>query len=78
MGTIYNIKIISKPLENILLSKIQSSIDSTLLKVNQQMSTYIKDSEISQFNNHKTKTNFKVSSEFAEVLKEALIVNKFA
>jgi len=78
MGTIYNVKIISKSLENNFLSQIQTSIDSSLKQVNQQMSTYIGNSEISKFNNHKTTTDFHVSSEFAKVIKEALKVHQLS
>ena len=72
MGTVYNIKIISKPLKSYLHSEIQTSIDSSLKQVNQKMSTYIEDSEISRFNNHQSTKGFKVSTEFVKVLNEAL------
>jgi FAD:protein FMN transferase len=78
MGTVYNIKLINKPLDNIELTKIKSAIDSSLIQVNQQMSTYISDSEISRFNNHKDTSGFKISSEFSKVIKEALRINEIS
>lgn len=74
MGTVYNIKIVSNSLEDKILQNIKISLDSSLKQVNQQMSTYIADSEISLFNNHKHISEFKVSAQFAKVLKEALYV----
>ena len=78
MGTVYIIKIISKSLDNFLLTNIRTAIDSSLKQVNQQMSTYITDSEISRFNNHKSTLGFEISNEFSKVIKEALHVNKLS
>jgi FAD:protein FMN transferase len=78
MGTVYNIKLVSKSLDDDLLSEISVSIDSSLKKVNQQMSTYLRDSEISLFNNHRDTTNFTISNEFSKVMQEALRVNKIS
>ena len=72
MGTSYNIKIV--PEKDRILSKklIKQNIDSVLISVNYQMSTYLFDSEITQFNNHESTTPFTVSNDFSLVVERAL------
>ncbi len=71
MGTTYSIKFIDS--EGLVdLPTIQADVDSILSKVNQQMSTYIKTSEISLFNSNKDTSWFVVSHDFAIVLNEAI------
>ena len=72
MGTSYNIKIV--PEKDRILSKklIKQNIDSVLISVNYQMSTYLFDSEITQFNNHESSTPFTVSNDFSLVVERAL------
>ena len=72
MGTTYNIKIIPEK-DSILSTKlIKQNIDSVLISVNYQMSTYLFDSEIAQFNNHESTASFTVSNDFALVVERAL------
>jgi len=72
MGTTYNIKIIQEK-DSILSTKlIKQNIDSVLISVNYQMSTYLFDSEITQFNNHESTTSFTVSNDFSLVVERAL------
>ena len=72
MGTTYNIKIIPEK-DNILSTKlIKQKIDSVLISINYQMSTYLFDSEITQFNNHESTASFTVSNDFALVVERAL------
>ena len=71
MGTTYNIKVVSTP-EQVESLKLQQKIDSVLKQVNQEMSTYIPNSEISLFNQSNTTEAFKVSDGFARVLKESI------
>ena len=48
MGTTYNVKFVSdKPIDTVAL---QHNIDQRLVQINQLMSTYIGDSELSLFN----------------------------
>lgn len=74
MGTSYHIKIIHSQLDDKKLDEIQTEIDLVLKVVNQQMSTYIPDSEISKFNNFKSTNEFQVSDEFFKVLRKAVEV----
>ena len=68
MGTTYSIKIIDKLPQTIDKNNVKSKIDSVLLIVNQQMSTYIPDSEISRFNSSASKEWFTISTGFYDVI----------
>lgn len=70
MGTTYTIKIISDRLTE--TAAFKDAIDTRLKQINQSMSTYIKDSEISRFNRLRdTTTRFEVSNDFWNVMKVA-------
>ncbi len=73
MGTSYSIKVIPQNNTNTDSLKIglQNKIDSILIEVNRQMSTYQKMSEISQFNRFKANEWFPVSIDFANVISHA-------
>ncbi len=68
MGTHYNVKFYSSEIDD----SVQSDIDALLKDINQQMSTYIKTSEISYFNQFNRLGWLKISSEFFDVTKFAL------
>ena len=67
MGTTYSIKVIDFDRHIISSNQLQLKIDSVLLSINEQMSTYISDSEISIFNRPSTKS-IVPSKEFLTVL----------
>ena len=69
MGTTYNIKVIG---ENLDVEKLKQGIDQELKQLNQEMSTYISDSELSQFNQSTSLESTKVSKGLARVIKEAI------
>lgn len=71
MGTTYNIKVVSTP-EQVESLQLQQKIDAVLKQVNQEMSTYIPDSEISRFNQSTTLEPVNVSNGFARVLAESI------
>lgn len=71
MGTTYNIKVVST-LEQVEDLELQEKIDAVLKQVNQEMSTYIPNSEISLFNKLKSTAHFEISNGFARVLKESI------
>lgn len=74
MGTSFNIKINeSNKIDKI--NQIEYSIDSILVSLNQQMSTWIKDSEISLFNQSLSLSPFKISDEFYHVLEKGKLIN---
>ncbi len=75
MGTTYNIKYI--PAEGLPSSSdVQIEVDRLLEEVNQQMSTYRKDSELSQFNQYQGNDEFEVSWQTAKVVNEAIRLNQ--
>jgi len=69
MGTTYNIKVVG---ENIDTVKLQQGIDAELVQLNQEMSTYIADSELSEFNQSTSLEPVNVSVGLARVIKEAI------
>ncbi|GAA5214332.1 FAD:protein FMN transferase [Corallincola platygyrae] len=70
MGTFYHITLVSEqPVDPVSL---QAKIDQRLELVNDQMSTYRPDSEISQFNRQASTDPYTVSVETAAVFQEAL------
>jgi len=68
MGTHYNVKFYSSDWDD----SLQADVDTLLKEVNQQMSTYIKTSEISYFNQFNRLGWLKISPEFFKVTKYAL------
>jgi len=75
MGTSFSIKII-KDVPEIDYSTIEPSVNSLLIEVNRQMSTYQDDSEISRFNQYTGTEWFEVSDDFANVLQQALRISE--
>jgi thiamine biosynthesis lipoprotein len=71
MGTTYNIKVVSTS-EQVEKLKLHDKIERVLKRVNQEMSTYIPDSEISLFNQSTSGEAFEISDGFARVLKESI------
>lgn len=69
-GTTYSIKIVDLklPLDNASKEKLHKEIDSILVEISNQMSTWQKDSEISEFNLSKTTDWFPVSPDFVTVV----------
>ncbi len=77
MGTTYNIKVVATK-EQIVGLKLQKQIDDALKQVNQEMSTYIPTSEISQFNQSVSTEAVEVSVGFARVLEESIRLGKLS
>lgn len=75
MGTRYNITLY--PPEDVELDAkvIQQEIDASLVRINQQMLTYIKDSEISRFNDSQSTDWFPISPEFLKVTAAAQAIS---
>jgi thiamine biosynthesis lipoprotein len=71
MGTTYNIKVVGTK-EQVETLNLHQKIDAVLKQVNQEMSTYIKSSEISTFNQSSSTEAIEVSPGFARVLKESI------
>lgn len=71
MGTSFHIKWLTRS-DATQVQKIQEGIDQRLELVNQKMSTYREDSELSQFNRSQSTDWFEVSPETQQVVAEAL------
>jgi len=78
MGTTYQVKITRMVLTEYEISHLRSQVDSALIEVNRQMSTYDPQSEISKFNNHEDTRAFPVSPEFARVVSRAIEISKLS
>ncbi|OBT06546.1 FAD:protein FMN transferase ApbE [Vibrio sp. UCD-FRSSP16_10] len=75
MGTTYHIKYIADgKVEDSQL--MQAKIDALLEKVNDQMSTYRPDSELSQFNQYKGAEPVQLSQDMTTVIAESIRLNK--
>ena len=74
MGTSFSIKLIT-PVDAVDLDTIRNDVEQTLATIEQQMSTYIADSEVSRFNAERTVDWFKVSTDLCEVVAEALTLS---
>ena len=72
MGTTYNIKIVPSKATTSSIKLIKQKVDSVLISINYQMSTYLFDSEITQFNNHESTVSFPISNDFTFVVERAL------
>ena len=72
MGTSYNVKIISNNREGQYKVELKEQIDSILISINNQMSTYLFNSEISTFNNKESTLPFQISDEFSYVIERSL------
>jgi FAD:protein FMN transferase len=76
MGSTYTVKIVdSRPTEQ-QIEALKAEVDQQLKEVNRQMSHYQQDSELSRFNRAPAGTPFKVSPEFAHVMRQALELNR--
>lgn len=69
MGTSYNVKFV--PIERVDKQTLKTQIDQVLVEINQLMSTYINDSELSQFNQWNSIEPFPMSAQTIDVLNEA-------
>ena len=70
MGTIYRVKVVTSDSDGI--SGLKDKIDRRLEEINRSMSTYMAESEISQFNSFRqTGVKFKISDDFYQVMRVA-------
>lgn len=70
MGTTYNIKVVAA--SSFDKAQLQQKIDTLLKQVNQEMSTYIPDSELSLFNRSQSLTGTPISKGLQRVVAEAI------
>jgi thiamine biosynthesis lipoprotein len=77
MGTLYTVKVSELP-KDLSKNQLHTKIEEELERVNNQMSTYRPDSEISRFNKFTGQDWFEVSRETAEVVDEALLTSRIS
>ena len=75
MGTTYLVKIVTPNNDN-EMELIERSIDSLLIQLNKQMSTWDPKSEISQFNKWKSKVPYTVSDDFLNVVRKSITISE--
>ena len=75
MGTTYLVKIVTLG-NDYKMGSIEKSIDSTLIQLNKQMSTWDPESEISKFNNWNSQEPFAVSDDFLNVVKKSITISE--
>jgi len=73
MGTSYSVKIIE--VKNKALENVKAKVDSILVDVNNNMSTYIPNSELSKFNSYNDTTWFSTSKELVQLFSEAIEIS---
>ncbi len=76
MGSTYTVKIVGVNLAEPQVEALKVEVDQRLKEVNRQMSHYQADSELSRFNRASANTPFKVSPEFARVVRFSLGLNR--
>ena len=74
MGTYYSIKVADSAVQD--AARLQAEVDVLLERVNDQMSTYRPDSELSRFNQHRSATPIVVSRDTARVVTEAIHIGR--
>ena len=74
MGTQYSVKVFAES-EEVDAQELQIAVDAELRAVNDEMSTYLKSSQISKFNASESTNWFDVSRDFAQVVSFALQIS---
>ncbi len=74
MGTTYSIRLAQVRLDRGQLNDLQTEVDALLDKVNQEMSLWRPESEISRFNRSSTGEPFSISPGFAQVVRRSLAI----
>lgn len=74
MGTSYELKLVPAPGQT-LPTDLKTQVDAMLTRVNQQMSTYDPDSELSRFNRNPSTDWIAVSPELQQVVAEGLRIS---
>lgn len=76
MGTTYVVKIAGVESNAALGAKLRSAVEARFNEINQEMSNYQPDSELSCFNRSTSQVPIKVSTEFAKVVWHALALSR--
>ncbi|PCI60419.1 MAG: FAD:protein FMN transferase ApbE [Gammaproteobacteria bacterium] len=77
MGTTYHVKIVATE-QQVADKNVHADIDALLKQVNQQMSTYIPDSELSRFNKNTSTEPVQISDGLRRVIAESIRLGKLS
>jgi len=75
MGTRYTVKVVVDELSTQRFSELEATVEAALSDVNNKMSHYVEDSEVSELNRWTETGPFEVSSETLEVLQHAIEIS---
>lgn len=78
MGTTFTVKIMEYQASDLVFGELEARINELLKEVNRQMSTYIPDSELSQFNQYRKTDWFPISKDLAIVLDQSLKISEMS
>jgi thiamine biosynthesis lipoprotein len=79
MGTSYTVKFVNTSEAKAADSQVLANkLDQRLIEINQLMSTYISNSELSMLNNAPANQAFPISNETAQVIRKAMEINKLS
>ena len=78
MGSDYVVKIVDAKLTETQVNQLKAEIEKTLEEVNRQMSNYLPESELSRFNQAPANAPFRISPEFAGVVKFGLSLSQLS
>ena len=78
MGTTWHIALVPEPKAQLEAANVQHAVEQILLKIDEQMSNWRQDSEVSRFNQAATTDWFPVSHDLAQVVTAALQVSEFS
>ena len=78
MGSPYTVKIVDGKLTDAQVNALKAEIENLLKEVNRQMSNYQTESELSRFNRAAVKVPFKVSADFARVVRFGLELSRLS
>jgi len=76
MGTAFSVKVVAPP-SDLDLASLQQDIQAALDAINQTMSTYLDESELSQFNTNPDTDWVKVSAELCHAIEAAQVISQF-
>jgi thiamine biosynthesis lipoprotein len=78
MGSDYTVKIVDGKLTETQVNGIKAEVEKTLVEVNRQMSNYVPESELSRFNKSPANAPFKISPDFAQVIRFSLELSRIS
>ncbi len=71
MGTVWSVKFITSATSHLTESQVNATINAELQRIDQLLSTYLENSELSRFNRNRSTEWIAVSKDFVEVMAEA-------